>query len=267
MGGDAREARLAYRPRPLTASHEAAHCRPIPKARGAVQSLGVRYSSPPIGPRGSGGDEGLAPAVLPGQTIAWPATRAGASGRSGARRGAGLSGPAPRSCVSRSNLALPSYSAPRRTHRLVHSHHAATQPLSYPPSFGHDESCRRENRQASGRRLGGTCRATQSTSAIEKQPDRPSPHQMGWLRYHRGWGGATAAHRSPLSQQDLRGSGRKGALARIRRWDGLGDGHRAEGDGEMDPATTRTSRGDDLRRPHVQVSLDLTSIAEALRVA
>ena len=35
----------------------------------------------------------------------------------------------------------------------------------------------------------------------------------------------------------------------------------------MDPATTRTSRGDDLRRPHVQVSLDLTSIAEALRVA
>lgn len=31
--------------------------------------------------------------------------------------------------------------------------------------------------------------------------------------------------------------------------------------------TALTSRGDDLRRPHVQVSLDLTSIAEALRVA
>jgi len=39
--------RLLCRARPSTAPHEANHCGPIPYARATVQSLGVRYSSPP----------------------------------------------------------------------------------------------------------------------------------------------------------------------------------------------------------------------------
>ena len=81
-----------------TAEHSVARGstpRPDPKSAGAVQSLGVRYSSPPSGPRGPGGDGRLAPAGRPGQTIARPAAQAVTSGISGARTGAGLSGPAP----------------------------------------------------------------------------------------------------------------------------------------------------------------------------
>ena len=101
MGGDAREARTAYRPRPTTAPHGATHRTSIPSARGAVQSPGARYSSPPSGPRGPGGDGRLAQAGRPGPTIALFAAQADASGLSGAGRGAGLSGPAPRPRVYR----------------------------------------------------------------------------------------------------------------------------------------------------------------------
>jgi len=213
MGGDAREARLAYRPRPLTASHEAAHRRPIPKARGAVQSLGVRYSSPPSGPRGSGGDGGPAPADLPGQTIAWLAAQAGASGKSGARRGAGLSGPAPRSCVSRPRSALRSRAAPRTSPRPLPSRcHAASSLLHL---LRTQRNLPMGNRQAPGRWLGGTCRTTSSTATIEKQSYlRTRSGGCGSI----GHGAARQAHfGSLLFQQALSGSGRMGPRTRTRR--------------------------------------------------